>query len=370
MEELMRPKANIQNSQPQPRPQGIIHLILSELHTCQNYYQRLYFALTQGNNISATISVRAWAATFNYQAMLFLKKEWLGHQGDIAGQDVVETITLSEAQDYTRHIFSTLEGIVTLNLIEMSEYPKKMATTLNFLYLHARRLHLVLKESTQLSIELPRVTLMDTINTDEGIPAFRVNPDNIFDLKEDSQAPIRSIHGQRNKKYDELIQKGHQWVAQKENDLARNSFFKALNYKETAEAYNLIGWTYSLEKQYETAKNFCLKAIKVDPSYGAPYNDLGSYLLSEGEVQESLKWFELAKNSRNYQNREYPYINTGRALMNLKNYKAALEEFSIALTLVPHNEELHQTVQRLKETLNKGNLFAINQNKEVPPPLF
>lgn len=129
-----------------------------------------------------------------------------------------------------------------------------------------------------------------------------------------------------------------------------------------------MDWTYSLENQFETAKNFCLKAIKIDPAYGAPYNDLGSYLLSEGQVQESLKWFELAKNSRNYQNREYPYINSGRAYMNLRNYKAALEEFSMALTLVPQNEELHQTVQRLKETLNKGNLFATN--KEAPPPLF
>ncbi len=361
MEELTKPNRNL----------GIIHLTLSELHTCQNYYQRLYFAVMEASDISGTMAIRSWASTFNYQAMLFLKKHWLNHKDPIEGQDVVETLTLTEVKDSTRHIFSTLESMVSLNLIPIQEYSQKMASTLNFLYLHARRLHLIVDEQTSFKIELPRVTLMDTINTDEGIPAFRVNPDYIFDLEEDAIAPVRSLHGQRTKKYDELIQKGHTWIAQKEYDLGRESFFKALNYKETAEAYNLIGWTYSLEKQFETAKNFCLKAIKVDPAYGAPYNDLGSYLLSEGETQESLKWFELAKNSRNYQNREYPYINAGRAFMNLRNYQAALEEFSMALTLVPQNEDLHLTVQRLKETLNKGNLFAhLNENKEAPPPLF
>ncbi|MAF79162.1 MAG: hypothetical protein CME60_13455 [Halobacteriovoraceae bacterium] len=358
MEELTKPTGH----------QGIIHLTLSELHTCQNYYQRLFFALIESNEILGTTAVRSWATTFNYQAMLFIKKHWLNYEGELEGQDVVETLTLTEVKEQTKFLFSTLEGMITLDLVPFQDFSEKVALTLNFLYLHARRLHLVIKEATPFTIELPRVSLMDTIHTDEGIPAFRVNPDHIFNLEEDAHAPVRSLHGQRSKKYDELIHKGHSWVAQKEYDLGRDSFFKALNFKETAEAYNLIGWTYSLENQFETAKNFCLKAIKIDPAYGAPYNDLGSYLLSEGQVQESLKWFELAKNSRNYQNREYPYINSGRAYMNLRNYKAALEEFSMALTLVPQNEELHQTVQRLKETLNKGNLFATN--KEAPPPLF
>jgi Tfp pilus assembly protein PilF len=349
---------------------GIIHLTLSELHTCQNYYQRLFYSILEQSDLACVTSIRSWASTFNYQAMLFLKKEWLNDTEDWEGQDIVDTVALTEAKEYTRQIFSTLEGIISLGLVPHDQFSQKMAITLNFLYLHARRLHLTIKELTNFNIELPRVTLMDTFQTDEGIPAFRVAPEHIFDLEEDAHAPIRSLQGQRSKKYDELIQKGHAWIAKKEYDLGRESFFKALNYKETAEAYNLIGWTYSLEKQFETAKNFCLKAIKIDPAYGASYNDLGSYLLSEGQVQESLKWFELAKNSRNYQNREYPYINSGRAFMNLRNFKAALEEFSMALTLVPQNEELHQTVQRLKETLNKGNLFAMDKNREVPPPLF
>ena len=361
MEELTKPHGH----------QGIIHLTLSELHTCQSYFQRLYYALLESSDITGTTPVRSWASTFNYQAMLLLKKHWLNATEEIEGGDIVETLTLTEVKDQTRQIFATLEGIVTLDLVPIQNFSSQMAQTLNFLYLHARRLHLIIKEYTPFSVEFPRTLLMDMINTEENIPAFRVTAQHIFDLEEDSHAPVRSLHGQRSKKYEQLIHKGHSLIAQKEYDLGRESFFKALNYKETAEAYNLIGWTYSLEKQFETAKNFCLKAIKVDPAYGAPYNDLGSYLLSEGEVQESLKWFELAKNSRNYQNREYPYINAGRAHMNMRNFQEALEEFSMALTLVPNNEELHQTVQRLKETLNKGNLFALNSNEqEAPPPLF
>lgn len=349
---------------------GIHHLALSELHTCQNYYHRLFYAIIDASEMANIMAVRSWASTFNFQAALFIKKNWLGQleEANEMQADVVETISLFEAKENTKHLFTTLEGIIELGLCEKNNFNNLMAQTLNFLYLHARRLHLVVKEYTPYNVDLPRVILMDMITTEEGIPAYRVNPDEIF-THEDMKTPIHSLQGQRHKKYDQLINQGQKWIASQEYDLGRESFFKALNYKETAEAYNLIGWTYSLEKNFETAKNFCLKAIKVDPAHGASYNDLGSYLLSEGQTQESLKWFELAKNSRNYQNREYPYINAGRAYMNLRDYNQALEEFSIALTLTPHNEELHQTVGRLKETLNKGNLFA-TEAKEVPPPLF
>lgn len=349
--------------------EGLTHLSLSELHTCHNYFQRLFYAVLELSDLAASNPYRSWSSTFSHQAKVQLQKKWLNQSNENGEIDqCIETISLSEAKDFTRNYFKTIEGLLTLKAYQREALPKLMAETLNLLFLHARRLHILIAEDSQLEIDLPRVTLMDTIPSDDSIPAFRVNEELIFD-QEDENLPIRSIEAQRDKKYDELIQTGHKWVSQKENLLARESFFRALNFKETAEAYNLIAWTYSLDENIEIAKKFCMKAIHTDPAYGAPYNDLGSYLLAEGEVNESLKWFELAKNSRNYQNREYPYINTGRALMTQRKYKEALNEFSMALTIAPYNEELHTTVQRLKETLEKSSLFR-KKPEETPPPLF
>lgn len=350
--------------------EGLTHLALSELHTCQSYFQRLFYALLELSDVSGTTPVRSWASSFNHQLRLHIKRHFLNNDFITEEDQAIETLSLFEAKDKARLYFKTLEGILELNLIEEERFPEVMSLTLNLLFLHARRLHIVINEQTNntLTIDLPRVCLMDTLATDEGVPAYRVDSETIFNLKEDREAPIRSLTGQREKKYNDLIEKGHAWVSKKENDLARESFLRALNFQETAEAYNLIGWTYSLEGQYEKAKKFCLKAIQTDPAYGAPYNDLGSYLLAEGEVNESLKWFELAKNSRNYQNREYPYINAGRAYMGKREFKKALKEFSMALTLAPFNEELHETVQRLKETLSKSELYTYEE--ETPPSLF
>lgn len=345
---------------------GITHLALSELHTCHSYFQRLFFSVLEMSELAQTIPMRSWAAGFNYQAKIHLRKFWLGQDPeDMDGQEAIETLSLSEAKDNTRLFFKTLEGIIALEITPQEKFPEAMALTLNFLFLHARRLHLLVKENTNLEIDLPRVSLMDTISTEDGIPAYRVDSAAIFDLGSDGEAPIRSLETQRGKKYDSLIEKGHQYVMEKDFDMARESFLRALNFSETAEAYNLIGWCYSLEGQLERAKKFCLKAIKTDPAYGAPYNDLGSYLLTQGEIKESLKWFDLAKNSRNYQNREYPYINSGRAHMMLRDYKAALKEFGMALTLAPFNEELHTTVQRLKETISKSELYAIEEEDKA-----
>src|SRR5205085_12203391 len=103
------------------------------------------------------------------------------------------------------------------------------------------------------------------------------------------------------------------FIAQKNFEEAKNQFFKARNYKDCAEVLTLIGWTYSLLENLREAKSYCMKAIQKDTQYGPAYNDFGNYILNEGQVRESLRWFELAKRAHNYQNREYPYINAGRA---------------------------------------------------------
>ena len=65
--------------------------------------------------------------------------------------------------------------------------------------------------------------------------------------------------------------------------------------EENGEVLTLIGWCYSLMGKLKEAKSYCIKSIEIDPEYGAAYNDIGTYLLQEGDVAESIRWFELAK---------------------------------------------------------------------------
>jgi len=74
-------------------------------------------------------------------------------------------------------------------------------------------------------------------------------------------------------------------------------------------------------------------------------------LILEGKILESIKWFEQAKRALNYPQREYPYINAGRAYVMLDQFEDALREFSLALALAPHNNELHNTIIKLKSSI-------------------
>nr|HQU28310.1 tetratricopeptide repeat protein [Nitrospirales bacterium] len=47
----------------------------------------------------------------------------------------------------------------------------------------------------------------------------------------------------------------------------------------TAEAHTFLGWTYSFMGQLNEAIEECHRAIRQDPDFGNPYNDIGAYLI-------------------------------------------------------------------------------------------
>src|SRR5205807_2824893 len=49
----------------------------------------------------------------------------------------------------------------------------------------------------------------------------------------------------------------------------------------TAEAYTFRGWAYSYQRNYTQAIADCKKALKIDPEFGNPYNDIGAYRSEE-----------------------------------------------------------------------------------------
>ena len=395
--------------------ENIRNLLASELHCAWSYFERLTHAITDLSKIDQLPESKELTQKMNFDIVELLEvhifsKEFINEN--------VRNLSLRELKYKCKDTTELIERMIRLEL-NGEQTLETSVKFINLLYEYAYEWHHLVSDFTELSIQLPRVNLVEAIvsspkhllrleeelsnslkeetedlemdsaprphssgfsiidggaqldielmeededftedddneeaQEDKVIPLFKLDKDNIIRFQGAGLGSIGSLEWQRDKKYDKLLHEGHEAVFDKDFALALDKFSKALNYKETAEVLTLIGWVHSLEGRLDKAKSYCLKAIQSDADYGPPYNDLGTYLLSEGQIEESIKWFEMAKKAINYQNREYPYINSGRAYMTAKNLPKALEEFSKALTLAPYHEELHDTVERLKKSIH------------------
>ena len=363
------------------------NILLSELFSASGYCERLFHALLDITDLGRGTEVKNIGERF----YLDLHEFFATNIFKLANKNNAHKLTgLSEIKTFVDACKSSIEAQIRMNLQTKEELSATVVEFINIVYVYSHQFHDVLVLGSDLEIQLPRVNLIElhykqeeTIEEhlspyqdaneewdDLEVPTFTLNLTHVLNVIHENRGEITSLEWQRDKKYEEFLRDGHDAVFKKDNDKALEKFTKALNYKETAEVYTLIGWAHSMKKNNEEAKSYCLKAIKLDPDYGPPYNDLGSYLLTEGQTVESLKWFELAKNAVNYQNREYPYINAGRAYMARNEYQLALDEFSKALTLAPFHEELHVTVEKLKKSLQKQSQNSMdNEFDELPPTL-
>ncbi|HZM68944.1 MAG TPA: tetratricopeptide repeat protein [Candidatus Cryosericum sp.] len=104
----------------------------------------------------------------------------------------------------------------------------------------------------------------------------------------------------------------------------------SIEERPTAEAHTYLGWTYSYMGRYDDAIEQCKVAILVDPEFGNPYNDIGSYLIQKGELEKAIPWLELAKKAPRYEPRHFPYLNLFRVYIKQGRLDAAQREFEQA----------------------------------------
>lgn len=103
----------------------------------------------------------------------------------------------------------------------------------------------------------------------------------------------------------------------------------------TAEAYTFRGWAYSYQGRIRDAIEECHKAIETDPSFGNPYNDIGSYLMKLGDLEEAEEWLEKAKTAERYEPRHFPYMNLARLYAHKGQLARAISELDGALEHCP-----------------------------------
>lgn len=128
-------------------------------------------------------------------------------------------------------------------------------------------------------------------------------------------------------------------------------YAKSIRLRPTAEAHAFLGWAYSAHHRYDIAIEECLKAIEIDPEYGNPYNDIGSYLVSQGKLDESISWFEKSKRAARYESRYFPYMNLGRVYAAKGMKLRAIREYESALEIEPSEESCIAAARKLRESL-------------------
>src|SRR5262249_12659062 len=135
----------------------------------------------------------------------------------------------------------------------------------------------------------------------------------------------------RQKRAIELFQQAYQSQMKKELEEAVELYKKSIEAYPTAEAYTFLGWTYSWMGRVDDAIAECRKAIEVDPTFGNPYNDIGSYLMRKGQVDDAIPWLERALQAPRYESYCYPHMNLGRVWEAKRDWLRAREEYRQAL---------------------------------------
>ena len=148
------------------------------------------------------------------------------------------------------------------------------------------------------------------------------------------------------------LEVGLQLVFKGEFEEARTKFKESAKSYRTADALTYWGWMEYQLGNVDDAIKLCKQAIKLDPDFGNPYNDIGSYFVTLGKVEEAIPWFEQAVDCKRYEARHYPHINLGRIFLQKEMPLRALSEFKKALGFSPDDPALIDAVRTLSESLN------------------
>lgn len=144
-----------------------------------------------------------------------------------------------------------------------------------------------------------------------------------------------------------LLQEAYEHQMSGELDRAIALYRESIALHPTAEAHTFLGWTYSFQGRLDDAIAECKQAIAVDPGFGNPYNDIGSYLMKQNRLEEAIDWLEKAKIAPRYEPRHYPYLNLARLYLALGRFEDASREYSQAQFL--HGALVHRNAPQRAE---------------------
>lgn len=150
----------------------------------------------------------------------------------------------------------------------------------------------------------------------------------------------------------QLLQQG--FVAQRDGDVANaiELYRRSLAAFPTPEAHTCLGSAYSEQGRLDDAILECESAIAIDPEFGTPYNDIGSYLIDKGRHDEALPYLQKALKVRRYEHPHHTHFNIARVFAKRGMMLKAAEEFREALKIEPNFRAAAEGLITITQNLN------------------
>lgn len=153
-------------------------------------------------------------------------------------------------------------------------------------------------------------------------------------------------------KAQEFLEKAYRFQMDGNYEEAIRNYKLSIEFFPTAEAHTFLGWAYSFLGDLDRAIEECKIAIDIDPDYGNPYNDVGSYLIQQGLYDEAITWLEMALKAKRYESYHYAHLNLGRAYELKGLWFEALDEYKAAMNLEPKYDLAKKLYFTLQGKLN------------------
>jgi tetratricopeptide (TPR) repeat protein len=150
----------------------------------------------------------------------------------------------------------------------------------------------------------------------------------------------------------ELFQRAYQSQLAHDYEEAIELYQRSIATYPTAEAHTFLGWVYSFQERYDEAIEQCREAIRVDESLGNPYNDIGSYLIAQGDIYGCVRWFQRALRAPRYESYAFPHFNLGRVYEMRGRLLEAVKHYGLALEQQPEFAQAAKALRRLQARLN------------------
>lgn len=150
----------------------------------------------------------------------------------------------------------------------------------------------------------------------------------------------------------ELFRRAYDAQIAGDNQSAIDWYKRSIELYPTAEAHTFLGWVYSFDGRYDDAIAECLEAIRVDETFGNPYNDIGSYLIAKGDKWSCVRWFKRALNAPRYESYAYPHFNLARVYEERGQLLDAARHYGLAVEQQPGYAQAMLALRRLQARLN------------------
>jgi Tfp pilus assembly protein PilF len=151
---------------------------------------------------------------------------------------------------------------------------------------------------------------------------------------------------------ESLMRKAYQNHMDGNISAAIKEYISSIELHPTPRAHTYLGWAFSLQGRYEEAIEQCLIAIDMDPEFGNPYNDIGSYLINLGRHDEAVEWLEKAMEAPIYEPRHFPFYNMGIVYERRGDWESALKYYNNAMEIAPDYEPARKALFKMVSLLN------------------